>query len=185
MHLAHQHPHRLPALITALGRTATEPAALDTGRGPRRLTDQQLDVRLAHLEAQLATSGADDSSHAAVGDHGDNLLEYVDLHREANARHRDRLAAVSYEPPAWIIDAIGERPAEPNRRYVWDRIVDRVLRYRTSHNISDNIVLLLGPKPPSVDIEQRTVWIAANRAVERGQRTLSASTTHCMEPMAH
>src|SRR5665811_1197864 len=28
-HLTHQHPERLPALITALGRTAAEPAALD------------------------------------------------------------------------------------------------------------------------------------------------------------
>jgi hypothetical protein len=181
-HLTHQHPDRLPALVTALGRTATEPAALDTGRGPRRLTGEQLDVRLADLEAQLATSGGDDSSHAAVGDDGDNnLLEYVDLHREANARHRDRLAAVSYEPPGWIIDTIGERPAEANRRYEWDRIVDRVLRYRTSHNVPNDFAHLLGPKPPSSDVEQHTAWIAAHRAVERGQRTLSADVAHGLE----
>jgi len=57
-HLAHQHPDRLPALIAALARTATEPAAHDTGRGPKTLTDEQLAQQLAEVKDDLAESGA-------------------------------------------------------------------------------------------------------------------------------
>lgn len=45
--------HAIAAFITALGRTAAEPAALDIGRGLRTMTDAQLHVRLADLEAEL------------------------------------------------------------------------------------------------------------------------------------
>lgn len=58
MHAPNPPKPRLPALITALGRTAAERAALDTGREPGTITDGQLNERLAALEAQLELRGA-------------------------------------------------------------------------------------------------------------------------------
>lgn len=52
-HVAHQYPDRLYALMTALGRTASQPAALDSGRGPQTLTDSELEHRIADLEASV------------------------------------------------------------------------------------------------------------------------------------
>lgn len=47
-HLAHQHPDRLPTLITALGRSGIKPAAIDSrakpqhpGESPTRTRDQR------------------------------------------------------------------------------------------------------------------------------------------------
>ena len=173
-HLTHQHPERLPALITALGSTAAEPAAVDSGRGPRTLTDAQLQARLADLEAQLEWREAT----GPVDGRDDLLADYIAVRQEARARHQDRLDVIAYEPPEWIVDIIGERPAEPDRRAAWDRIVDSVFRYRPSNNVPDDFAYRLGPKPPSVDVEQHAVWISARRVVEREQHTLSADTAH-------
>ncbi len=182
-HLTHQHPERLPALIASLRRTAAERAALDTGRGPQNISDKQLNQRVADLAVLLARSAGTNPCPGPFGDHESALVEDVDLHREVHARHRDRLATIAYEPPRWIVDAIGERPAEANRRYSWDRIVDSVVRYRASYSVPDDSGPLLGPKPPSVEVEQHTVWIASHRAVEREQHTLSADTTHGIETL--
>ncbi len=178
-HLTHRHPERLPALITALGRTATEPAASDSGRGPRTITDGQLSERLAALEAQLELREAT----GPVDGRDDLLADYITVRQETRDRHRDRLDAIAYEPPGWIVDVIGERPPEPDRRAAWDRIVESVLRYRTSHNVSGDFAHLLGPKPPSVHVEQHAAWISAHRAVEREQHTLSADTAHGIEAL--
>jgi len=163
-HLTHQHPERLPALITALGRTAAEPAALDTGRGPRTITDAQLQVLLADLEAQLELSVAT----KPVDGRDDLLAEYLALHRETRARHRDRLDAIAYEPPGWIVDVIGERPTEPDRRAAWDRIVDRAVSYRAEHGVPDEASGLLGPEPRRDSVAERAAWTIANRKLEAG-----------------
>ncbi len=168
-HLAHQHLDRLSALIAALGRTATEPAALDSGRGPQTLTDEQLDQRISAMEVELARPEADDRPLATVGDQSKFLVEYVDLHREAKARHQDRLATLTYQPPDWIVNTLGERPDEPDRRATWDAIVDRALRYRTEQGIPDEVPGLLGPTPPSREVEQRVAWVAARRDIARDQ----------------
>ncbi|MDF1597470.1 MAG: hypothetical protein P1T08_15435 [Acidimicrobiia bacterium] len=161
-HLTHQHPDRLPALVTALGRTATEPAASDTGRGPRTITDGQLNERLAALEAQLELRATEPR------DGRDDLLaDYIALHGEARARHRDRLDAIAYEPPDWIVDVIGERPAETDRRAAWDAIADRAVRYRTENRVPDDAPGLLGPGPSSGEIERRVDWLAARRELKR------------------
>jgi hypothetical protein len=52
-HLAHQHPDRLPSLIAALGRTAAESAAIDGGRGPEVLSDEDLSERIAEVRGVL------------------------------------------------------------------------------------------------------------------------------------
>ena len=174
-HLTHQHPERIPALIAALGRTAAEPAALDTGRGPRTVTDEEIEQRMTDLEATLGTPEAAGMSRVGVGNGSGLLIDYVDMHREAHARHRDRLAALTYEPPGWIVDTLGERPAEPGRRTAWDAIVDRALRHRTEQGIPHDAPNLLGPEPSSSEVDKRVAWIAASRAVERDLRRLRSS----------
>ena len=166
-HLTHQHPDRLPALIDALGRTAAEPAALDTGRGPEALSDEQLRQRISDLETALTMSESDGCPRAGVGDPIDLFIEYLNMRREGDARQRDRLAVIAYQPSAWIIKTLGERPSEPNRRAAWDAIVDRVLRYRSEQGIPEEAPDLLGPEPSSADVERRVAWLAVRRAVER------------------
>ena len=163
-HLAHEHPDQLPALVAARGRTATEPAAVDQGRGPNTLSDEDLDQRTAELRNGLnAINGSPATSDARA----DHLVEYLRLRNETEARHRDRIAAIQYRPPDWIVDAIGERPAEPDRRDAWDRIVDQAVRYRFEHDVADDTCGLIGPKPSSRDIELRLEWEARTRAVAR------------------
>ena len=166
-HLAHQHPDRLLALITALGRTATEPAALDSGRGPQTLTDKRLDQRIAELEAALGMTGTGADPPAASGNQGELVVEYMKLHQEACHRHQDTLATIAYAPPEWIASTLGERPTEPDRRAAWDAIVDRTLRYRNEQGIPDEDSQLLGPVPASREVDQRVAWIAARRNIER------------------
>jgi hypothetical protein len=173
-HLAHQHPDRLPALIAALGRSAAEPAAIETGRGPHTLTDEDLDRRRADLKAALGMRGAERHPSAAGGDHRELIAEYLNLHHEAHHRHQDRLATMAYAPPEWITDTLGERPAESDRRAAWDAIVDRTVRYRTEQLIPDEAPELLGPVPPSGEVEQRVAWIAARRDIERDLADLVA-----------
>ncbi len=172
-HLAHQHPDRLPALIAALARTATEPAALDTGRGPKTLTDERLKQRLVNVKTELAVSGVEGLSPVADDVAKEPLVECLNLELEIRNRHRDRLATVAYQPPDWVTNTLGERPADHERQTAWDAAVDRALQYRTEHGIPEDVVDLLGPPPPSTDIIQRVSWIAAKRAAQRDVRLLT------------
>lgn len=174
-HLTHDHPDRLPALVTALGRTASEPAATDTGRGPHTLTDSQLHQRIADLASELQAAGGDVPSDDLTGHRSALLVEYISLRREVQARHRDRFAAHSYEPPRWVIEVIGERPADRDQRQAWDRVVDRAVRFRTEHGVAAITSGLLGPEPPSQDMTQRAEWIAARRAIQRDLQDLTGS----------
>ncbi len=167
-HLTHQHPDRIPALIAALNRTATESAALDTGRGPKTLTDEQLAQRLAKVGVGLGANGGGEESS----------IEYREFEREYQARHSDKLATIAYEPPDWVTNTLGERPADHERRAAWDVAVDRVLRYRTEHGIPEDAAGLLGPQPPSTEVLQRVAWMAAQRATQRDLRLLATEQEH-------
>jgi Mrp family chromosome partitioning ATPase len=176
-HLPHQQVTELSALVSALGRTVAQTAALDTGRGPQTLTDEQLDQRRQALEAALmAKSAVGHRRGVTLRNNCDELVEYLRLKREAEARHRDRLAAVAYHPPGWITDTLGERPANPRGAAAWDRVVDRALCYRTQNGIADDVPSHLGAAPPSSDPEWRAAWKAARRterdlrAVDRDDR---------------
>ena len=167
-HLTHQHPAGIPALIAALARTATEPAALDSGRGPKTVTDEHLAQRLADAEVGLGANGGDEESS----------IEYLELEREIQARHRDKLATVTYEPPDWVTNTLGERPADRDRGAAWDVAVDRALRYRTEHGIPEDAPDLLGPPPASSDVLRRVAWMAARRATESDLRRLTSAQVH-------
>ena len=171
-HLVHQHADRLPTFIAALGRSGAEPAALDTGRGPRLEADEQLAQRLTETEAALGNPEGVERSSADSRDGGEHLVDYLNLRDEVQNRRRDRFAPVAYQPPEWITGTLGERPADHDRRAAWDRVVDRVLRYRTDQQIPDEAPDLLGPQPPSSDIDERVAWIATRRAIEGDLRHL-------------
>ena len=173
-HLTHQHPERIPALIAALGRTAAEPAALDTGRGPQVVTDERLDGRLADLKAALGALEAEELSPVAARNRRKLIIEYLETHCEARHRHRDRLATLIYQPPEWVTDTLGERPAVPDRGAAWDAIVDRALLYRTEQGIPCEAPNLLGVEPSSRHVTQRVAWLTARRDVARNLPGLTA-----------
>ncbi|MGH9052672.1 MAG: MobF family relaxase [Acidimicrobiia bacterium] len=155
-HLPHQQVTDLGALVAALGQTDAQTAAIDTGRGPETLTDAQLDQRRQALKAALVARNAAGHRRGDIPrDTCDELVEYLTLKREAEARHRDRLAAIAYHPPSWIADTLGERPAEPRRAAAWDRIVDLTFRHRSQYGIADDSPDPLGPAPPSPKLPRR------------------------------
>ena len=88
------------------------------------------------------------------------------------------MATVGCQPPQRVIDNLGERAADHDRRAVWDAVVDRALRYRTDHDIPDEAPDLLGPQPRSSDVIQRVAWIAARRATESDLRRLTLTQVH-------
>jgi conjugative relaxase-like TrwC/TraI family protein len=57
------------------------------------------------------------------------------------------LAAARIEPPSYVVEALGERPAEPSKARVWDQGVRKVERYRLEHGVTDK-ESPFGPKPP-------------------------------------
>src|SRR5690606_27500930 len=106
--------------------------------------------------------------------------DYLKLRREAEARHRDRVAAISYEPPQWVVDAIGQRPGDPDRRAAWDRNVVRAFRYRHDHEAPDGAAGLLGPEPPRDSTIDRVAWAIAERDLDRGVRQLQGDSMNLM-----
>jgi hypothetical protein len=161
-HLAHDTPNRVAALVSALSDTSSEPSAHDTGRGPQVLTNEKLGHALADTTAGAGTCG-------------DRSVEFTRIHDEAEARFRDQMALVSYDPPPWVVDAFGVRPADPAQRAVWDRVVDRSLRYREIHGISEDAAGLIGPPPDKRDIRRWVEWRAWHRSAEPELRTLNDS----------
>jgi len=184
-HLTHQQPDPISALIAALDRTAAEPAALDTGRGPRTLTDEQLEQRLAEVEDKLVVSDSGGLVPAANDAPNEPFSEYLSLEREFRDRHRDRLATVAFEPPEWVTNNLGERPADPDHRAIWDAVVDHALRYRAEHGISDDTPDLLGPQPASSDVDKRVAWIVARRATQRDLRLLAMEQDRGRSAIGH
>ena len=179
-HVAHDAPNRVAALVTALGGASGEPAAHDTGRVPANLSDGQLIRMVAGLSSRLDTANDVPITNDEELQRG-AVLEYTRLAMEAGARHQDRLATTAFEPPPWIVDAIGERPAEPDRRTAWDRIVERAVRYRSAHEVPVGDFGLMGIGPPSTNVEEWVEWLAACRDVEndlsalRGERSRSVA----------
>lgn len=174
-HVAHQHDTGVNTLVSALRQTAAQTAAIDTGRGPRILADDQLAERRKAIAAHLVARKAPDRQDPASvpGEHRDELVEYLKLKRELEARHLDRLAVLSYQPPAWVVDTLGERPAEPRRAAAWDRVVDQSLRYRDLHGVPEEAEGLIGAQPDHRDVQGRAEWKAWHRSLERDLKAIN------------
>ncbi len=80
-----------------------------------------------------------------------------------------RALATRRHPPAYVIGALGERPAHPRCAAAWDSAVERIERYRTEHAISDTDDAL-GPRPS--DLRAHVAWRDARRTINRTRREL-------------
>jgi len=180
-HLAHERPDEIVRLAATLGRSEAQAAAIDTGRGPQTIDDDQLRQRLDEIEAAIDTSTDDPAQprHDLA-----QVVEYADLTNETEARHRDGLAAITYQPPSWVAETLGERPATPTERVAWNRAVDIALRYRTQHHIPEHHTGVPGPRPPSSNLSRYTEWIATRRAIDhhlaRLERDRDRTTTRAL-----
>lgn len=161
-HLAHDQPDRLHQLLETLQRSSGQLAAIDTGRGPQTLTNTELANQLdLHKTGETASTDETD------------LARLAELVAESEARHQDRLAETTYQPPGWIVEAIGERPAYPRAAAVWDNVVDLALRYQYTHCIED-VGSLIDFEPQSQDVPARVAWLRLRRNMISARQRLES-----------
>jgi Mrp family chromosome partitioning ATPase len=86
-----------------------------------------------------------------------------------NQRAAQAVAAARIEPPAYIVNVLGERPADPARARAWDRGVQGVESYRLEHSIRDK-GSAFGREPQ--DATARAAREAAQRRLAEIQRRL-------------
>ena len=142
------------------------------GRSPRaEVTWQQ---RVDELQAERAD---------VVARHGDPDRWLADHHREAvrlavverelarrHAIHRNEgLRIVVVDPPAYVTDALGPRPADDLRgQRAWDRGARTIESYRQRHGATiDPTARGLGPRPS--DPAAARAHFAASRRLEAAQ----------------
>jgi hypothetical protein len=93
-------------------------------------------------------------------------------------RERAALAAARISPPGYIVNELGERPAEAARRETWDAAVRGIEGYRQQHGIRDRDTAL-GAEPGD-----RAARLARERAAEsirRAQRRLELEQARQIE----
>jgi hypothetical protein len=76
---------------------------------------------------------------------------------------------VRRDPPAHIVGALGERPAQPARAAVWDRAAQVAERYRNACGIEDT-TSAIGPSPG--DLLGQVACRRASRVLDRARREL-------------
>jgi hypothetical protein len=76
-----------------------------------------------------------------------------------------RLAAVRFAPPDYIVRELGERPSDPAKRQTWDRAVAGIESYRHEHGLGDRDSTH-GPRP-----EDRLAQLEHHRAMESLRRS--------------
>ncbi|MGH3026467.1 MAG: hypothetical protein ACRDLR_08485, partial [Gaiellaceae bacterium] len=83
---------------------------------------------------------------------------------------RDALAEQIIEQrPAWLTNALGERPNRARDRATWDSAARTLANFRLEHDVADaQAPLGAGPSDPG----ERRGWDQANAALERAQRQL-------------
>ncbi|WP_249012224.1 MobF family relaxase [Conexibacter sp. DBS9H8] len=84
---------------------------------------------------------------------------------------RDKLVdRVLDQRPNWLRDALGDRPASPAARAIWDRAAQAVAAFRIDHDVID-YRSVLGPEPAG-DRDAQRGWRRAEESLCRGQRQL-------------
>jgi hypothetical protein len=102
--------------------------------------ERRSEEAIARLEQEVTA--------APVVEHDARAERAVTEHLIAERLYQ-RLAAIRIEPPEYIIKELGERPADPAERPIWDRAVAGIEGYREEHGIRDRDSTL-GPRPESV-----------------------------------
>ncbi len=108
-----------------------------------------------------------------LADHGvapGDRDRYERAARLATDRAAHRLAA---QPPDWLVDRLGRRPARPAPAQVWDDAVRHIAAYRDRHHVTDP-TSPLGPRP--TDPMHAAQWDDGQRLIARSRVWLDTHT---------
>ncbi|MDP9270798.1 MAG: relaxase domain-containing protein [Chloroflexota bacterium] len=168
----------LDHIRSAIEREGAQISATDEAvRAPlQKLPTSDLVKRRAELEQELRAAGlaerhvAPASSPPAPSNAGKAELTMVE---SILVEHRRRvITADRISPPAYITDALGERPQEPRDRAAWERGVEQIERHRQVHGIADRRSAL-GAVPSNG--QKRAEWARQRVELHAVQRQLGVS----------
>ena len=115
---------------------------------------------LAQMEAEL--DGMPAATHRA-------RQELAAIDQALAGRRQLALTAVRIAPPPYIAKELGERPADPAKRRVWERGAEQIEGYRQEHAVKDT-ERAFGAKPK--EPAERAARREAQRRLQRLQRDL-------------
>ena len=84
-------------------------------------------------------------------------------------RHARHLTA---NPPGWLTDTLGERPATAHEASLWDHSIEAVARYRLRYDLPTHTDIL-GP-PPALNPDRLRDWTATTRQLADTRHALDA-----------
>jgi conjugative relaxase-like TrwC/TraI family protein len=129
----------------------------------RRLDD--IDQRLADLDAQQAAQAAWDRDHAAP------LGEALIYGRELSHRELAQAVQLEQDPPGYLVAELGGRPATVAGRAAWRAAAVAIHTYRTDHDLDDP-ANALGPAP--TDPAGQLEWAAAARLIQNATQAIES-----------
>ncbi len=162
----------LDHLRAAIEREGTQIAASDEAlRGPlQRLATSDLVQRCTELEQEMwKAEPADRSAVSAPPAESGVKVELAMVESVLTDRRRLVIAADRVAPPAYITNALGEKPQEPRKLAPWERGVEQIERHRQTHGITDRRNAL-GHNP--TEPRQRAEWARQRDQVRALQRQI-------------
>ena len=111
-----------------------------------------------------------DQWHQHLAEHGTAAGDAARCDRAAQLlvdRHTRHLTA---NPPGWLTDTLGPRPATAHHASVWDHAVEAVARYRLRYDLPTHTDTL-GP-PPALDPDRLRHWTATTQQLHASRHTL-------------
>lgn len=149
--------------VTSLGRRRR-------ARPERAWARARLDLaegRVATLDDALdGLAGAEARHDAYQGEHREELVRANAVESAIRTTSRRRVAEVEAFRPPYLVDVLGEPPAEDQPRAAWRRAAEVVENDRAALGVDDE-GSVFGPEP--VDGAEIMVWQAANRDLEAAQ----------------
>lgn len=162
----------LDHLRAAIEREGTQIAASDEAlRGPlQRLATSDLVQRRAELEQEMwKAEPADRSAVSAPPAESGVKVELAMVESVLTDRRRLVIAADRFAPPAYITNALGEKPQEPRKLAAWERGIRQIERHRQTHGITDRRNAL-GHNP--TEPRQRAEWARQRDQLRALQRQI-------------
>jgi hypothetical protein len=127
------------------------------------------EAKVTEVEAEVASAARVEHAARAERAATEHLIE---------ERIGARLVAVRIDPPDYLTRELGERPADPTKRWAWDRAVAGIERYRQEHSIRDRDSAL-GAKPGNR--AQRLEREATLATIRLAQRSFGMEQAHAIE----